>query len=147
LTSRYMLHNAESWLCAMQHSAESWLCAEQLLSWINSWFMNISYYIILLVLFRDVHLWIIFCSYVNQKFLAKLSWFYRWLPAVQCPMQHSAESTHFKNFLCEIETEFKHILGFYQGPRVHRFMKKWRSKILCYCLFKVSKILTPRYAT
>jgi hypothetical protein len=53
---RAMQHSAESWLRAMQHNAESWLRAMQLLSWINSWFMNISYYIILLVLFRDVHL-------------------------------------------------------------------------------------------
>jgi hypothetical protein len=27
-------------------------------------------------------------------------------------MQHSAESTHIRNFLCEIEAEFKNILGY-----------------------------------
>jgi hypothetical protein len=39
-------------------------------------------------------------------------------------MQHSAESTHNRDFLREIETEFENILGVYQGPRGHRFMKK-----------------------
>jgi hypothetical protein len=31
-------------------------------------------------------------------------------------MQHSAESTHIRDFLCEIETEFKNILGCLSGP-------------------------------
>jgi hypothetical protein len=62
-----MQHSAKSWLRAMLHSAESWLRAMQLCSWVNSWFMNLSYYIILLVHFRDIHLWIIFCLTVWQS--------------------------------------------------------------------------------
>jgi hypothetical protein len=31
-------------------------------------------------------------------------------------MQHSAESTHIRDFLCENETEFKNILGCLSGP-------------------------------
>jgi hypothetical protein len=32
-------------------------------------------------------------------------------------MQHSAESTHIRDFLREIETEFKNILGCLSGPQ------------------------------
>jgi hypothetical protein len=28
-----------------------------------------------------------------------------------CPMPHSAESTHIREYLCEIETKLKNILG------------------------------------
>jgi hypothetical protein len=122
---RAMLHSAESWLSAMlhseefyfqqilknavlcciaqsqlrnmQHSAESWLRTMQLFSW----FMNISYCIILLVLFRDVHLWIIFFNMLIKNFWESFPDFIgdsamqSWLSA----MQHSAESTNIRNLL------------------------------------------------
>jgi hypothetical protein len=61
-----------------------------------------------------------------------------------CRYINSGQSNFEYEYLGEFETEFKNILGHESGAQVCSFDgKKQRSKISCYCPFKLTT--TPKY--